>query len=205
MWAHALLKHGAMSRNVRPRNRFRQSDGFTALELLMTVGIMGVLMAIAIFQIGQTIPGYKGDGAMRVVIAQINTAREMAITQRRIMRVMFTSPNQLSIIREEVTSPATTTTLSSVLLEGGAGFNLVAGVPDTPDAFGNSSATYFGTATQIRFSTDGTLIDQSGFTLNGSVFVSIPRLPRSLRAVTVLGSTGRVRGYRWDGANWKLV
>jgi prepilin-type N-terminal cleavage/methylation domain-containing protein len=194
-----------MSRKVRVTDRFRQRDGFSALELLMTVGIMGVLMSVAIAQISQTIPGYKGDGAMRIVIAQINTAREMAITQRRIMRLTFTNTNQVSIVREEVTSPASTTTLSAVQLESGAKFNLVAGVPDTPDAFGNSSATYFGTATQIRFSTDGTLIDQSGFTLNGSVFVSIPNMPRSLRAVTVLGSTGRVRGYRWDGTRWKLV
>ena len=194
-----------MSRNVRANNHFRQNDGFSALELLMTVGIMGVLMSMAVFQIGQSLPGYRGDGGMRIVIAQINTARELAITQRRKMRLTFTNGNKVSIIREEVTTPATTTTLSSVLLEGGAGFNLASGVPDTPDAFGNSSATYFGTATQIKFDTDGSLTDQSGFTLNGSVFVSLANQPRSLRAVTVLGSTGRVRGYRWDGLRWKLV
>ena len=194
-----------MSRNVRANNRFRQNEGFSALELLMTVGIMGVLMSMAVFQIGQSLPGYRGDGGMRIVIAQINTARELAITQRRKMRLTFTNGNKVSIIREEVTTPATTTTLSSVLLEGGAGFNLSAGVPDTPDAFGNSSATYFGTATQIKFDTDGSMTDQSGFTLNGSVFVSLANQPRSLRAVTVLGSTGRVRGYRWDGTRWKLV
>ena len=194
-----------MSRNVRANNRFRQDEGFSALELLMTVGIMGVLMSMAVFQIGQSLPGYRGDGGMRIVIAQINTARELAITQRRKMRLTFTNGNKVSIIREEVTTPATTTTLSSVLLEGGEGFNLASGVPDTPDAFGNSSATYFGTATQIKFDTDGSLTDQSGFTLNGSVFVSLANQPRSLRAVTVLGSTGRVRGYRWDGTRWKLV
>jgi Tfp pilus assembly protein FimT len=194
-----------MSRKVRANNRFRQIEGFSALELLMTVGLMGVLMSMAVFQIGQSLPGYRGDGAMRIVIAQINIAREMAIKERRNMRLTFTNGNKVSVIREEVTTPATFTTISSVLLEGGAGFNLVSGVPDTPDAFGNSSATYFGSATQIRFGTDGTLIDQSGFTLNGSVFVALPNQVRSLRAVTVLGSTGRVRGYRWDGTRWKLV
>jgi len=37
------------------------------------------------------------------------------------------------------------------------------------------------------------------------VFVTLPNVVLSARAVTVLGSTGRVRGYRWDGSGWKVV
>ena len=43
-----------------------------------------------------------GDGAMRVVLAQMNQARELAITQRRNMRVTFTGSNVVQIMREEV-------------------------------------------------------------------------------------------------------
>jgi hypothetical protein len=157
--------------------------------------------------IGQSVPGYKGDGAMRVVMSQMNLARELAITQRRNIRLsMVNGGNTVQIIREEVTNPLTTTVLSAVPLEGGAGFNLIPSVTaDTPDAFGNSAAVYFGAATLVRFGTDGSLLDQSGNPLNGSVFISIPKQARSLRAVTVLGSTGRIRAYRWDGRQWKLV
>jgi hypothetical protein len=35
--------------------------------------------------------------------------------------------------------------------------------------------------------------------------LAIPNIGESARAVTVLGSTGRVRGYRWNGTNWKVV
>ena len=193
-----------MSRKARAVRRFREKDGFTALELLLTVGILGVLSSIALFQIGQSMPGLRGDGAMRVLMAQMTTARETAITQRRIMRLNFINGNQVQVVREEFPGP-TLTVISSALFEGGARFNLIGGVPDTPDAFGNSSAVYFSAATQVRFGTDGMLIDQSGNPLNGSVFVSILNQPLSLRAVTVLGTTGRVRGYRWDGRQWKQV
>jgi prepilin-type N-terminal cleavage/methylation domain-containing protein len=193
-----------MKRGIVPRQSIRGNRGFSAMELLMAVGILGVMMSMAVFQIGQSLPGIKSDGAMRTLIAQMNLAREMAITQRRIMRLSFVNGNEVQIIRENVTGPATTL-LSSVPFEGGATYSLVSGVPDTPDAFGNSSAVYFGTATLIRFSTEGTLVDQSGNPLNGSVFVSILNQARSVRAVTVFGSTGRVRGYRWDGVQWKLV
>ena len=193
-----------MDHSARVGRRFTGADGYSTLEILMTVGIMGVLMSMALLQIGQTLPSIKGDGAMRVVIAQVNQAREMAIAQRRNMQLTFTSGNKVEVIRENWPGP-TLTVLRSVYLESGAAFNLVSGIPDTPEAFGNSSAVYFGTATTIKFGTDGMLLDQSGNPINGSVFVSLGQQARSFRAVTILGSTGRVRGYRWDGRAWKLV
>jgi hypothetical protein len=30
----------------------------------------------------------------------------------------------------------------------------------------------------------------------------LPDHPETARAVTILGATGRVRGYRWTGTNW---
>ncbi|HEV3058759.1 MAG TPA: type II secretion system protein [Vicinamibacterales bacterium] len=185
----------------------RREDGYSLIEMMFTVGIMGVLAAMAVVQIGSSQAAAKGDGAMRVVLSQMNQARQMAITQRRYMRVTFTSPSTVNIVREDTTS--TTTTLSSVPFEGGAKFGLVTGLPDTPDAFGKASSTYFtsaaGTVTTVKFAPDGTLVDSAGLTANGSVFTTLPNVVLSARAVTVLGSTGRVRGYRWDGSGWKVV
>src|SRR6266850_1667344 len=116
--------------------------GYSVVELMFVVGIMGVLIAIAVVQIGSSRSGLNGDGAMRVVLAQMNQAREQAITQRRNMRLTFTG---------------------------------------------------------------GSLVDQDGLTLNGTVFVALPNDKQSARAVTIFGSTGRVRGFRWDGGSWKPV
>jgi len=178
--------------------------GYSVVELMFVVGIMGVLMAIAVVQIGSSRSGLNGDGAMRIVLAQMNQAREQAITQRRNMRLTFTGGSLVSIIREEVPGPVLTT-ISSVSFEGRLQFVTVAGLPDTPDAFGNSSAVAFGAATEKKFAPDGTLVDQDGLTLNGTVFVALPNDKQSARAVTIFGSTGRVRGFRWDGGSWKPV
>ncbi len=171
--------------------------------------------ATAAVQIGTTSQALKGDAAMRVVLSQMNQARELAITQRHYIRVTFdTASHQISIVREDTTT--TTTILSTVPFEGGAQFTLVTGVPDTPDAFGNSAATSFtsssgsfasaaGSTSVAKFAPDGTLIDWNGATANGTVFTAVPHIGPSARAVTVLGSTGRVRGYRWDGTAWKVV
>ena len=94
--------------------------------------------------------------------------------------------------------------LSNIPIEGGVQFVLVAGLPDTPDAFGKASGVDFGTAFNVKFTPDGTLVNQDGAGANGTVFIAVPKLATSARAVTILGSTGRVRGYKWDGRQWKL-
>ena len=165
---------------------------------------MGVVGAMAGLSIIESKPTLQADGAMRGVLSQLRTARELAISERRCMRVSFIDTSAIRVIREEVPGPGTTT-LSTVGLESGAEFDRVSGVPDTPDGFGAAAAIDFGTVTTIKFSPDGMLVDQDGNAVNGTVFIALPGVARSARAVTVLGSTGRIRGYRWDGRAWKLV
>lgn len=180
------------------------SSGYSIIELIFVLGIMAVLSGMAGLQIVQARPSLQADGAMRVMLAQMKTARELAITERRYIRVTFIGTSAVRLIREEVPGPSTTT-LTTVGMESGVVFALVNGVPDTPDAFGKGQAVDFGSAANVKFTPDGTLVNQDGSTVNGSVFLSQPGSSRSARALTVLGSTGRVRAYRWDGRSWNLV
>jgi Tfp pilus assembly protein FimT len=68
----------------------RLQSGYSLTEMMLVIGFMGVISGIAIFQIGNARPSMKGDGAMRTVLAQMNTARELSISQRRnIQQVTF--------------------------------------------------------------------------------------------------------------------
>jgi prepilin-type N-terminal cleavage/methylation domain-containing protein len=186
----------------------RRESGYSLIEMMLVVGIMGVVTAIAVFEIGNSRPYLIGDGAMRTVIAQMNTARELSITQRRSIQLTFAG-NVMTLIRQNVAvgaAPATTTVLAAVPMEGGVQFGLTTGVPDTPEGFGllgSGAAAYFGTATtSVFFTSDGSLISGAGIPVSGTVFLTIPNQPRGTRAVTVFGATGRIRGYKWNGAQW---
>jgi prepilin-type N-terminal cleavage/methylation domain-containing protein len=183
-----------------PLRRSNNDNGFTLIDVMLTIGIIGVVSSIAIVQVGEASLSIKGDGGMRVVAAQLNLARELAITQRRNMQVRFVGANQLDVVRQNV--PAGTTLLSSVVFEGGVRYALVAGLPDTPDGFGNRQATDFGAAATLFFTSEGTFVDDAGNPVNGTIFLALPAGGRSARGITILGATGRVTAYRWDGSRW---
>jgi Tfp pilus assembly protein FimT len=181
----------------------RSERGVTLVDTMVTLSVMAIVGSMATMQLVTVRRALHGDGAMRIVMTQLTTAREMAITQRRNIEVQFLGNNWVQIVRHEV--PSGTTVLTKVALEGNAQYSLIPGVPDTPDKFGNSNAVSFGSALTIRFGPTGALVDNNGGPINGTVFLSVNKVPESQRAVTVLGAVGRVAGYRWNGVKWNRV
>jgi prepilin-type N-terminal cleavage/methylation domain-containing protein len=190
---------------VEPRRA--SQAGYSLTEMMVVVGISSVLGGMAVFQVGSARAGMNGDAAMRALMAQMNQARETSITQRRNMRMVFDAGNRVQIIREEVPGPATTV-VSTTFFEGKMQFVKTV-TDDTPDAFGNASAVNLPTATgtppEVKFSPEGKFLNQDGASLNATILVGLTNEPLSARAVTVMGSTGRIRGFRWDGKKWVQV
>ncbi len=177
------------------------SHGFTMLEIVVVLGIICALGAMAAVIMPSAVRTSTADGAMSKVVSTLRTAREQAISQRRNIQVVFNAPNQIVVSRVEVPS-GSTTVIATVWLESGMRYLLFNGLPDTPDAFGNASATSFGTATTIAFTSEGGLIDQHGDPLNGSIFLGRYNETNSARAVTIFGSTALIRQWRWNGLQW---
>jgi type II secretion system protein H len=193
------------------RRRWRRdaaagSSGFSLIELLVVVGVIGVAAAITLMVMPGVLKTTKADSALERIGSVLRTAREQAISQRRLIRVAFTGRNQITVTRIEVrradgTLPAPVL-LNTVWLEDGVEFRTFAELPDTPDAFGNGSATSFGSATTVDFTSEGSFVDQNGDQVNGTVFVGKAGEPLSGRAVSVFGPTALIRVWRWDGRRW---
>ena len=174
--------------------RLHGERGFSLAELMLTLGVATIVGGMAAATMTDARRTMAGDGAMRLVMNELTTAREMAMTQHRNVEVQFIGGMWVRLIRRELDS--TTTVLRSVALEGNMKFSLVPSIPDTPDNFGNGSAVSFGSALTFQFNGEGALIDGGGTPINGTVFMSYGQKLYSYRAVTVLGSTGRVRGFK---------
>jgi prepilin-type N-terminal cleavage/methylation domain-containing protein len=188
---------------VNRRSSWRGDAGMSLIEVLVALCITAILASMAVVQIGAARPALQADGAMRAMMSQLNAARETAVAQRRNIQLVFTTPNQLQLVRQNL--PTGTTVLRTVALEAGVRYHLFAPVVDTPDNFGVSGALSFNSALTITFNSDGMLIDSGGSPINGTIFLAQPSARQSARAVTILGATGRVRGYRWTGSAWAQV
>jgi Tfp pilus assembly protein FimT len=182
----------------------RSERGVTLIDTVVVLAVMAIVGSMATMQMVTVRRAFQGDGAMRVVMAQLIGAREKAITERRNIEIQFVGESWLYIVRHEV--PSGTTVLAKIALEDNVRYSLVGGVPDIPeDANGNEFAISFGTTPVIVFTPSGSLVDSAGAPLNGTVFLSIAKLPESYRAVSVLGAVGRVVGWRWNGHLWQRV
>jgi prepilin-type N-terminal cleavage/methylation domain-containing protein len=193
------------SPSMRTDPTYRSEQGFTLIELMMGVMLIGILGAMAVFQIAAVRPGVAADGATRALVAQLNFAREHAVSRRRLVRLEWDLANTLLRVVELPIAPAIeTVTLSEITFEGGVRFGVLGGAGDTPDGFGMAAAADFDN-TPVQFTTDGSLVDNAGTPINGSFFLLIPNVGNTFRAVTILGSIGRVRGYRWNGTQWTRI
>src|SRR6266436_5001333 len=188
----------------------RLQPGFSLMEILVAVAIITVILGMALLNYGSILPNFKANSAMDQLLYQLRSARERAISHRREVQVEFVGTNQLTIT--EIWLVGTAPPATTVSFEGGAQymvFGSPTAIPDLPAPynFGNSAPIYFGGLSGgppiMKFSTTGAFIDGGNSLVNGTVFLGIPGKPSTARAISVLGATGRVREYHWDGTQWQ--
>jgi type II secretory pathway pseudopilin PulG len=187
----------------------RNHSGYSLVELLILLACIGVISGYLFIRAMTVLPIFKSNSAMDQVIQQMRVARNTAITDRRAVIVSISATTGMMQLQQVPPNGGPAVTLLTVPLTG-AQFCLPPGVPDTPMGFGNSQAVNFvnasnpGTAVAVtEFLSDGSFGGAVGIPVNGTIFTCIPGNSLSARAVTILGATGRVRPYHWDGTAWQ--
>jgi type II secretory pathway pseudopilin PulG len=177
----------------------RSDSGFSLVEAMMVSAIVIIGSAVAVVQMRQSRAILDADKASNLVVAQVRYARQVAVDQRRNVRVDFTGTNRITVTRQD--DVVETTVLADVTLPSGYTFGLPSGVGDTPDGFGNDDGVDFGTDTGGTFQGDGSFVSGAGIVLSGTVF-TIGTGNGSARAVTITGATGRTKQYFIQGTSW---
>lgn len=191
---------------TRTHHRAVEAEGFTLIEFMITLAIIGIASAMAYVAFSSALPTIRADSAMQLLEAQLRQARETSVDQRRNVTVTFQGTSEL--VTKLVNLDSSTTQLSDYFLPYGMVYTVVAGVPDVPapDNYGNGYSVTFGCTSlpcTITFQSDGSVLDGlNGTTNNGTIFIGKAGQTPTARAVTILISTGKIKGYRYTGAVW---
>lgn len=188
----------------------RQQAGFSLLEVTMVMAISLVVLGMSLIKLQPLWQQVQANSALQEVKETLREGRELAISQRRTIVVKFSGGNTLKFY--QVLEPANTVSTTPFLtlpLPGQAQFLTYTGEIDTPDGYGMPATGgiefggVVGTPTSgVEFQSDGTFTDGNGIPINGTIFLGLPNVPTSARAVTILGNTGRIKPYHYTGSVW---
>lgn len=198
-----LLRHRGV------RSRFTAQHGFSLIELLMVVALIAILAGVAVGVTPGIIRSMRAEGAAVQMTSFLKRTREMAISRRRNIEVRFLAPNRIQSAERAVpvALPAVTpgpTVIETMTFEGGLTYRIFNGQPDTPDLFGrdDDNPVNLGGADPVMFTTEGSFADANGDPINATIFVGVEQNPLTANAVTIVGVTSAIRGWRWDGRRW---
>src|ERR1700730_5425162 len=183
--------------------------GFSMMEILVAIALIAIVSGMAIVTFWFVLPTAKATAAMDMMLYQLRSARARAIAHRREVQIQFVGTTQLRISEIWPAGTGTPPAPTTVSFEGGAKYIVFNTLPDIPAPynFGNSTAIYFGGVSGVppvmKFTTNGSFIDGGNSLVNGTVFLGITGNSRTARAISILGATGRVREYHWDGTQWQ--
>jgi prepilin-type N-terminal cleavage/methylation domain-containing protein len=167
--------------------------GFTVVELLVVILVAGVCLAFAGPLITSSLKVIQVDTAMHTVAQQMVWARELAISNRRNYKISFDHANLAILITKLATSTEAAQQQSRIPLPNTISLTRYGSTPYPEGISTELSEAYF--------TADGTGTDSTGQLLSGVVY-----LTRSdhydqnyNRAVTILGGTGKVATFRYNG------
>lgn len=179
--------------------------GFTLLEMMIVVGIGLIMAGVTLVAMMPMLKQNHVDAAYDTTLSVLRNYRNQSITQSKRYIVIFTPPATITVQYWGVAVPVSPApvTVATYTLPTDIQFAVQAGFPNPgPDGFGTGATPVTFNACALVgqscliFYPDGSAQDDLGNFDNGVVYLTRPGDLYSSRAVSVFGTTGRVRGWR---------
>lgn len=180
------------------------------IEMAVVVALIMIVTSITVMSLRPALKDAQVNSAYSTVLSQLRTARERAIAERKRYIVTFTAPQTITTTRWDFAlpvSPAPVFVQSTTLPQAEVNFQVIAGMPAgaavVPDGFGNGTASIdfdqgvgAGGLNYVMFMPDGSSQDTLGNWNSGILYLARTNELYSGKAITVMGATGRIRGWR---------
>lgn len=179
--------------------------------MLITIAIGLVMAGVTFIALMPMFRENHVNTAYDTTLSVIRNYRNLSITQSKRYIVTFAAPGTITVQRWDYASPVSPppVTVATFSLPNDIQFAVQTGFPSTaPDGFGSGGTAIdfdqgmgLGSQNYIMFMPDGSSQDTLGNFNSGLVYMTRPGDLQSSRAVSVFGTTGRVRGWRLQSGN----
>ncbi len=184
----------------------RKNRGFSVLEMMFALAIGLIMTGVALLALMPMFKQNHVGAGYDTTLSVIRTYRNQSITQSKRYIIEFTAPGTITVQYWGVGVPVSPApvTVATYTLPNDIQFAVQAGFPAAaPDGFGSGGTAIdfdqgvgLGSQNYIMFMPDGSSQDLLGNYNSGVVYVTLPGDLYSSRAVSVFGTTGRIRGWR---------
>ena len=184
----------------------KENRGFSLLEMMIALGIGLTMTGVTVLALMPLLKQSHVDAAYDTTLSVIRTYRSQAITQSKRYILTFTTPGTITVQYWGVGVPVSPppVTVATYTLPPDIEFAVQPGFPGVaPDSFGTGSTAIdfdqgmgLGSQNYIMFMPDGSSQDTLGNFNSGVLYLTRPGDLYSSRAVSVFGTTGRIRGWR---------
>ncbi len=176
------------------------------LELIIVISIGMIMAGVTFIALMPVLKENHVDAAYDITLSVIRNYRNLSITQSKRYILTFTTPGTLTVQRWDYAVPVSPppVTVATFTVPSDIQFAVQAGFPTTaPDSFGTGGTAIdfdqgmgLGSQNYVMFMPDGSSQDTLGNFNSGVLYLTRPGELYSSRAVSVFGTTGRVRGWR---------
>ncbi len=175
--------------------------GFSLMEILLVAGLVAGVGGFTTMIIGPALEARNVEMAVRTVSTQMSRARQFSVDARRQTKVTFTTPRTITV---EASQGGTWTQVSTVDLPGDMELEIDGSISNGPEGYGTSQVADFSGALEIFFMPNGSAVTSAGILSSGVVYVAQPSKVETTRAVTLFGTTGRIKRYKYiTGTGWE--
>jgi prepilin-type N-terminal cleavage/methylation domain-containing protein len=184
----------------------RGNRGFTLLEMIVTIAIAMIMAGVTFIALMPMFKENHVNAAYDTTLSVLRNYRNQSISQSKRYILTFTAPGTITVQYWGVGVPVSPApvTVATFSLPPDIQFAVQAGFPaPAPDGFGAGGTAIdfdqgmgLGSQNYIMFMPDGSSQDTLGNYNSGVLYLTRPGELYSSRAVSVFGTTGRVRGWR---------
>lgn len=200
------------------KERLGRQVGVSLIELLIVLAIISFLTAISVPLASRYTRSYKTEDQAIKIMDLMREAGQLAMTRRRTMRFELDGNDPAQPIARIIdeTGAVGGTVLKSIPLEPE---NIVR-MDEMPNGFAVPTPPNFPAVTvdgivSARFRSDGSVRNAADLPISGTVILwppinepeydsgnLTPRRSEEVRAITMDGSSGAMRFWKYDGSSW---